>query len=78
MNLPDAGHGTEPDVAEQNTRDESNPAHFSVKPVRQNAPLGIIRSLQNIPRMPFRRASVLFRYSRPAKLMQKIHRLTDN
>jgi hypothetical protein len=34
--------------------------------------------LANAAGAPARRRPVLFRYNRPAKLMQKIHRLTDN
>jgi len=61
-------------IGEQNTRGESNPEHFSVKAAKSGVGLPRQRSVNcHLGRLP-----VLFRYKRGGKLMQKIHRLTDN
>jgi hypothetical protein len=71
MHLPDAGSRDEPRCAEQNTHDESIPEHFSVNVGGANEPSEQPRDAAATEFCPF---SV----QPPKKLMQKIHRLTDN
>jgi hypothetical protein len=77
MNGPDAGSdGIR--FHHQNTHGESNPEHFSVTATWAWPSVPDRCALSNITQLPFYAPPVLFRYSLTAKLMQKIHSLTDN
>jgi hypothetical protein len=69
-------------VCDQKPRGESNPAHFVAGPAECPAaaeipPQTLAPRKTAAERLP-RKRLVLFRDNQPAKLMQKIHRLTDN
>jgi hypothetical protein len=78
INLPDATETAAFPIRAQHRHGESNPEHFSVKMGIAQGPVGTLwqagHPVQRRPRGP----SVLFRHILKAKLMHKIHRLTDN
>jgi hypothetical protein len=73
--------GKESRIRQQNTGGESGPAHFSViripgSVVGYHSEHGF--ALPRISEMPVKAASCPLSVQRGGKLMQKIHRLTDN
>jgi hypothetical protein len=69
-------------AGDQKPRGESNPAHFvperRMPAAWKNTSRNTVTARKRQPGRLRGRAFVLFRYNPPAKLMQKIHRLTDN
>jgi hypothetical protein len=67
--------------SDQKPRGESNPAHFAsgsnARLVENTCPQ-TLGARKTAAERPPRQRLVLFRDNRPAKLMQKIHTLTDN
>jgi hypothetical protein len=78
MNLPDTAEARGLECAEQNTRGESSPAHFSVTKDLAEESVSDRAACPPSAKCRFGHFLVLFRHNRPPKLMQKIHRLTDN
>ena len=68
-------------MGQQNTGGESNPAHFSVSGIRGARHPGDFWEGFTLPRsseMPDNTAPCPLSVQKNGKLMQKIHRLTDN
>jgi hypothetical protein len=82
MNWPDAGLGKAAlGIRQQNTGGESGPAHFSVIRISgsvlgHHSEHGFARP--RISEVPVKAASCPLSVQPDRKLMQKIHRLTDN
>jgi hypothetical protein len=77
MNLPELDGGLGLSRA-HHSHGESNPAHFFVNPAAPKAGFRGRGAQPMADQLPPEAASCPFSAQRPRKLMQKIHRLTDN